>query len=69
MFVEVGSFFCVRFVERFISLLKKSRRKQKYSKKLLGAESSAIDFTQLGHQKCFGTKQKLKKNWKFQFFI
>ena len=22
----------------------------------LGAESSTIDFTQLGHQKCFGTK-------------
>ena len=27
---------------------------------VLGAGSSAIDFTQLGHQKCFGTKQKTK---------
>ena len=28
------------------------------TRKGLRAGSSAIDFTQLGHQKCFGTKQK-----------
>ena len=31
-------------------------RECNYCRSVLGAESSTIDFTQLGHQKCFGTK-------------
>ena len=34
------------------------------------AGSCAIDFTQLGHRKCFSTKQKkLKVKWNFSFYL
>ena len=36
---------------------------------MLGARSCAIDFTQLGHQKCFGTKQKTESELEISVFI
>ena len=32
------------------------------------ARSSAIDFTQLGHRKCFGTKQKTESELEISVF-
>ena len=38
------------------------------SAKSFWARSCVIDFTQLGHQKCFGTKEKIESELKISVF-